>query len=102
MTRRFSLATDPLTPEEEKSLKEKLKGLAWWHWLPNYWLIIDTKDENTVNSIRDILFNINKTKRCIVLKIDKSTWSALSKKDAKGTDMCDWIKNDWDTSAPTE
>ncbi|HTV70624.1 MAG TPA: hypothetical protein VMF90_19005 [Rhizobiaceae bacterium] len=95
MTRRFVVATDPLTPEQEKKFQESISNAGWWHWLPNFWLFKDYRDEHTTDSIRDILFKMDSTKRCIVLQVDRTTWSAVTKKDEKGRDMVQWIKDIW-------
>lgn len=95
MARRFSVATDPLTPDEVKALKDALKVGAWWHWLPNYWLILDRSDRLTADAITTIINEINPRVRALVLEVEDINWSALTKKDGKGRDMADWLRNTW-------
>lgn len=95
MTKRFIVATDPLTPDQEKIFHQKLLPAGWWHWLPNFWLIRDNTDSLTAASIRDSLRNINGSARCLVLEVDPITWAALTKKDQHGRGMAQWITDHW-------
>lgn len=93
--RYFVIATDPMTSELEKKFLDSLTGITWWHWLPNFWLIIDKKDNHTVASIRDSFKGISSTHRCVVLEVEPKTWAAMSKKDAQGRQMSDWLDENW-------
>ncbi len=95
MTKKFVISTDPLTAAETEALKDVIRPASWWHWLPNFWLVKDTKDELTAESIRDSIKRINTTARCVVLEVEPGTWAALTKKDAQGRDMGSWLKSTW-------
>jgi hypothetical protein len=90
------VATDPLSAEQERTLKNALNVAKWWHWLPNFWLIVDEADSLSADSIRDEIHKIDVTKRAMVIEVDHKIWSACTKKDTKGRDMVDWIRNTWD------
>jgi hypothetical protein len=94
--KRFTVATDPLTPDKEKALSEALKDVAWWHWLPNFWLVHDPNAKYTAMAIRDTIRRIDATVRCLVVEVEPVTWAALTRKDAQGRDMAAWIRTRWD------
>ncbi len=97
MTRRhFVVSTDPLSVEQEKQFKDSLSGIGWWHWLPNFWLIIDPDGKLTVGRIRNLIQKANDQARCIVIQVKPITWASLSKPDATGRDMMVWVRNEWD------
>lgn len=95
MAKRFVIATDPLTADQEKALKEVLDAARWWHWLPNFWLVLDESESLSSEEIRDAVMRINSTARAIVIETDSVTWAALTKKDSKGRDMSTWLHNYW-------
>jgi len=95
MTKRFVIAVDPLTATEEKSLKSALEGAAWWHWLPNFWLVVDDGDQFTTESIRNAIGKIKSSARCIVLEVDEKGWSGRMRPDAQKRDMGRWIRETW-------
>lgn len=95
MTRRFIVATDPLTSEQVQQLKTRLGGCGWWHWLPNFWLVKDSADAITVTMIRDWIHSINGDARALVMQVEETTWAALVKPGANGKSMSEWLKNTW-------
>jgi hypothetical protein len=100
MPGRFALSSDPITPEEESALQAWVKTrMAWWHWLPNFWLF-STKDETvTAEMIRDKFFEIAPTARCVVLKVDSGTWYGMTRPNSRGEPMEAWLHKHWDQSA---
>ena len=95
MTKRFVIATDPLSRDEEKALIKFINRYGWWHWLPNFWLVQDGKDVLTVDKIRDEIHEINKTKRAWVFEVEPISWAALTKEDSQGRDGTDWVGRHW-------
>ena len=92
MTKRFVIATDPLSTDEEKAFIEFIKRYGWWHWLPNFWLAQDSSDVLTVTKIRDEIHKINAAARAWVFEVEPVTWSALTKEDSQGRDGTDWMQ----------
>lgn len=96
MTKYFTIATDPLSAEEEIKVRELFSGNAtWWHWLPNHWLVRDNSDELDAQSIMQSIQSINSTARAIILEVSPKTWAALTRPNAKGKDMGTWLRNHW-------
>lgn len=97
MTRKFVLATDPLTAEQEKSLADKLSPAVYWHWLPNFWLIVDKSETLTASAINKFIAEItDRSRRCLVTQVEAQRWAAQTRKDDKGNDMADWIRRNWE------
>ena len=55
MNKRFILCVNSSTPEQSKAFTEHLrrKGVGWWHWLANTWLIVDSTGNLTAAEIRN-------------------------------------------------
>lgn len=97
MSKKFILSTDPLGPEEERRVKEKLKGMGYWHWLPNFWLIKSKSDDVTAGQLNSIIEEVAPHARCFVTEVEANTWAARTLPDAQGNDMAKWIRNEWQT-----
>ena len=97
MTKYFVISTDPLEPAQVEELKNSLVGGAWWHWLPNFWLVRNNNGNLTAAHIRNEIRKINDTARAVVLEVTPVTWAALTKPNASGREMSDWIKENWGT-----
>ena len=53
--RRFVIAADGLSSEDEEKLRDQIRQLgAWWHWIDNVWLLTTHDEAPTAKSIRDI------------------------------------------------
>ncbi|MXO72251.1 hypothetical protein [Alteraurantiacibacter buctensis] len=97
MSKKFILSTDVLSAEEERQLKEKLKGMGYWHWLPNFWLIKSISDTVTASQINSMIEEVAPHARCFVTEVEAMTWAARTLPDANGNDMGKWIRNEWQT-----
>ena len=99
MNRRFVIAVDGLTSEEQDKLRQFLATHgAWWHWIDNFWLLSITSDDETISvrSIRDSIKEINKNTRAIVFEFPEDiSWATFGKKNADGRSMGDWLKETW-------
>lgn len=100
MARKFVVATDPLNADQEKSFIEKFKvysGLGWWHWLPNFWLVIDVTNNLDASTLNSFVREISGAKaRCIVFEVKGHTdWAAQTRTNDAGQDMARWIKDEW-------
>jgi hypothetical protein len=91
VTTKFVIATDPMSPSENKALKEFLAGRGWWKWLPSFWLVVDNRDELTAQQIRDKIYEINNSVRAWVFAVEPTDWAGLTKEDSEGRDGSEWI-----------
>lgn len=97
MRRRFVIAAQGLTSEQETKLREYLASHgAWWHWISNFWLLTGTDIKVTTADIRNHIKSLNADVRTVVFEFPEDTdWASLGKKNDAGKDMTDWIKNTW-------
>ncbi|WP_256806997.1 hypothetical protein [Bradyrhizobium sp. Bra64] len=95
MTRKFVVATDTMAESDVKELQSYLTGHGWWKWLPSFWLIADTTEELTAESIRDKIHELDRTVRAWVFEVEPKTFAALTRQDSKGRDGVDWVRNNF-------
>jgi hypothetical protein len=105
MKKRFVLALDESTKEQNKAFLNEIKSkqLSWWHWLTNTWLLVDNTGTIKASDLRDIAQkhfpNIDK----IVLELrsdGSTTWSGFGEK-GPNKNMFTWLHKNWqDASKP--
>lgn len=94
--KRFVVAAEGMSPEQQKAWLEfiKEKGLGWWHWIDNLWLLVDRPEEMTTATLRDQITEKFGATKCIVIEIEPGgTWSGLGPSSPKP--MFKWIKETW-------
>lgn len=95
--RKFAVAVEGMSKEQEKAFLAfcKSKKLGWWHWIGNFWLLLDSSDSVSVSDIRDGIKSITGSSACIVLAVRESgAWAGVSKTEPKGK-MFEWIRRNW-------
>jgi hypothetical protein len=98
MKKRFIVALDSSTKEQNDMFKEYIDhhGLGWWHWIKDFWLLIDSKGYLTARELRDELGKIypGVYKMVLELRSGDDTWSGygLAKEDRN---MFDWLRKYW-------
>ncbi len=102
MRKRFILALQSATPEQNTAFLSftKSAGLGWWHWIPNFWLLIDHKGESSAGDIRDKVCEIFPTQNNIVIELEAEIgdWAAFGPK-SKERNMFNWLGNYWSKKA---
>jgi hypothetical protein len=94
MTKRFVIGTKTLSSEQEASLLSYIRksGAGWWHWLPNFWLIKDSKEKLTASDLIDALDGA----QGLVMEIPEDiTWAGRVSPNNAGKEPFDWLKNVW-------
>ena len=68
--RRFIVAIDELTEQEESTFAEYLKksDLSWWHWINGFWLLVDEEEKLCAADIRSEIKKIAPGKTTIVIQ----------------------------------
>ena len=99
MKNRFIVGVNGMTEEEEKAFISYIrdKRMGWWHWVSNFWLLVDPSEQIEVVDIRDVLIRVAPGKRNLVLQVeieDESTWAGLGPTGEKN-DMFNWIRKTW-------
>jgi hypothetical protein len=98
--KRFVLATEALTADQERALALQFPQppWAWWHWLPNCWLLVDQSGQMTADNVRD-RFSAVSPVQCLVLEIDPKVWTGMFTVDmARRQPMEDWIRSYWENN----
>lgn len=98
MKGRFVVSTDAMSEAEEKLFRAAITGMGgkWWHWLPNFWLIVDPTETIKPTDIRNSVKKINGNVRAMVIQVEPKGWSGLTKPGPNGKGMVDWIRLHWD------
>jgi len=98
MKKQFVIALNSTTEEQEKMFLEYIKsnGFGWWHWIDNFWLVVDTQDKLSAEKLRDDLENIFPKVRKLVIEIfsESSTWAGYGP-NGEQRNMFNWLHNTW-------
>jgi len=98
MKKRFVVALDSSTPEQQLAFQNYVKstGAGWWHWLDSLWLLIDTRGQLDAIKIRDKLCEIFPRINNFVIELrpDDDTWAGYGPK-TEVKNMFTWLKSDW-------
>jgi hypothetical protein len=66
-----------MTKEEEGELKDHFQGALWWHWLPNFWLVVDNKNKLSCDSITNEIHRIDPSVSAFVAEVKAGDWRAI-------------------------
>lgn len=94
MKSRFVIAAEGLTKDQEKIFIDWIKQskLESWHWIENFWLIYDPEQSLATSQIRDKIFDIESSAKCLVMKIEEDLgWSGMGDDEA----MFQWFRSVW-------
>ena len=87
-----------LSPEDEKAFAAYLDSLEcyWWHWIENFWMIVDPHNRLTALSLRDALLQITSagrpSRRFIVVDAEGSrTWGGAATQEE-----ANWLPDVWE------
>ena len=97
MTRRYVVAVNTLTQDQDAAFAKALNdaGLDWWHWIGNFWLIIDRNERHTAANFRDYLNTIMAGRYSMVMEVyPGSDWAGFGPHGEK-FDMGNWIQSRW-------
>lgn len=97
MKRRFFVAVSGLSAEEQERFLEFVrgKGMGWWHWISECWLLTDPKQTVTAAEIRDFLHQLSGIQRCLVMEVEpEKSWAGLGP-NSPPQEMFKWIKETW-------
>lgn len=98
MSKRFAILLGECTKAQEEAVKAyiQIPGTAWWHWLPNAWLLSDPSGKLTANKLRDDLRQVIPGMFMLVLEFSDAgyTWAGFGPKTNE-KDMFKWIRENW-------
>jgi len=95
MSRNFVVVVGGPTPEQNKLITEYLdqeSGCGWWHWIDNFWLVVDPRESLTAHGIRQKIQElIPNTIHILVLQVEEgSDWSSWAPPSGH-----EWFKQNW-------
>ena len=100
MTSRYVVLLDSATPEQDAAFREWIatKGLKYWHWLSQTWLLVDTKGRVDMPKIRAAARERYDNCHMLVLELRPSeskydSWAGYGPTGKKS--MFTWLKGNW-------
>lgn len=87
--------TGEISKEKNEAFLQFIKdsNLAWWHWLSNTWLIVDTHSNIDLVSLRDKTKEIFKADN-LIIQIFDGKWAGFGPNNEE-RNMFTWLKNNW-------
>jgi hypothetical protein len=101
--KRYVVATEALTEEQQRAFAARLPQpqFGWWHWLPNFWLVVDTYGTTNADYIRDQLASVSGI-QSFVGEVEPKFWSGMFTQDKMRRDaMAMWLTEHWNTTPPS-
>jgi hypothetical protein len=99
MKRRFIIGIDGISAENITKVHNYFnKHGFWWHWIGGLWLFVTRDTKLTTTSIDDAINELETSPnaRTFVMEIHEDiSWTTRGKKNKKGRDMSDWLKETW-------
>ena len=95
--RRFIVAIDGMTKEEERKFIEWIRseGFGWWHWISNLWLLTSRSEETSAKKIRDQIGELSDHRHNLVIEIPEDIdWQGYGPSNEK-RNMFNWLKTTW-------
>jgi len=98
--KRFIVALDSYTPEQDKAFKEYIvsNNLGWWHWLSNFWMLVSLDEQMTAVRIRDAMQQIYPGVHNVGIELrsdSTDTWAGVG---PTGKNIFDWVRRNWKRS----
>jgi len=99
MKKRFVFALGKISEDQEKAIVDYLNShsLGWWHWIDNFWMVIDTHGAiGSAGKLRDHLSEIVPEPYKLVIEItgDPNFWAGFGP-NSEHRNMFDWLQNTW-------
>lgn len=97
MKNRFVVGIDSMSTEQESAFVDYLRsnGYGWWHWINNFWLVVDISNTLTSAKLRDDLMEIAPKTNLLVIQIKGDhTWAGFGP-STKERNVFNWLHNSW-------
>ena len=99
MKRRFVVSIKDETPTEVLAIIEyaKRRGMGWWHWITNSWLMTSYDASLTVSEIRDEMVKICNKKWVMVIEVNSVDWANFGPQgdDDPERNISKWVDEHW-------
>lgn len=92
--KKFIIALDNSNSEKNDKFLEYINdnNLNWWHWINNFWIVIDSEDSLTALDLRNVVYEIFK-ENAFVMEFQKDSWGGFGPSSDKpdGKNMFNWL-----------
>lgn len=96
MSRKFVIATTRLSAEESEAISRLFDGrCSWWHWIDDFWLVVDPSDSLTANSITDEIRSVAPKAQIFVAQVNNLLWSGYGP-STEERNMFSWLRRIWE------
>ena len=99
MSKRYIVAVGSSNEKQTDAFLKFIEAndLYWWHWLENFWLIIDSKNQVNIISIRNELEITHPETDNLVIELNDNgdTWAGYGP-STEEKNMFNWLKKTWD------
>lgn len=97
MKKRFIIAANFLTPDQERKFARYLaeNKLSWWHWVKNYWLVVDKTSNLSCKKFRGEIKKIIGSTSVLVMEISGVNAWAGSVDSSSTSETFDWLDKVW-------
>lgn len=58
MRKAFALVTQNATAENQDAIRERLSPFGWWHYMPDFWLLVDATGTWNATKLRDAVSEV--------------------------------------------
>jgi hypothetical protein len=83
-----------MTPDQERRLAAAMAPpLAWWHYMPNTWAVIDPIGMRNAGDIRAIVEGASPGTHCLIVEVEGTTWSMRGP-----WEYGEWFRKFWETA----
>jgi hypothetical protein len=72
---------------------QKPDNFAWWHWLPNSWIIIDHSGQLTASSLRNKVKKVYPGVHNFVTEVKDDSWVGFG--PGGDSTYFKWLKSQW-------
>ena len=95
MKKRFIVLLASETEQQTRAFSDLFKGnFAWWHWLPNSWLIVDYSGQLTPSSLVEKVKRIYPGVNNFVTEVKEDAWVGFGPSGGDST-YFSWLKDQW-------
>jgi hypothetical protein len=94
MTRRFTVGIANANPQKDIALREYFDQIGtWWHWIPNFWLVVTHNDRIGPDAIRDQINVLTGGAYSVVIEVQGTLgWAGWGPSEGP---FFNWIRDEW-------
>ncbi len=97
MKKRFVIAINDSTKDQDELFLEYIgtNNFGWWHWIDNFWLLVDSEGKITAKELHNNVMRIYSNNFNFVMEVKEiPAWWAYGAKE-EHRNMFTWIEEHW-------